>query len=268
MSSLHLVASAAWGTLRTRAGTGKDHSGFLVNMTDALLEPDANDRVDTLLGAPSPDPGGQQDLLEPAFGSGRVALTIKRTLDLVIAGVGVVVLSPVAALIALAIHRASSGPVMFRQTRVGRHGVRFSMLKFRTMVDGAEETRPELESRNESDGIFKLKDDPRLTGVGRLLRRCSLDELPQLINVLRGEMSLVGPRPLVPEEDARIQGPHRARLLMKPGMTGPWQALGPVRPPLREMVVIDCLYVENWSLWADLKILLRTFRHVLLLRGV
>lgn len=240
---------------------------FLVNMTDALLEPDANDRVDTLFGAPSPDPGGPRELLEPAFGSGRAALA-KRTLDLVIAATGLVVLSPLGALIALAIRLASPGPVMFRQTRVGRHGVSFSMLKFRTMFDHAEEGRPALEGRNESSGIFKLKDDPRLTGVGRLLRRCSLDELPQLVNVLRGEMSLVGPRPLVPEEDERIQGPHRGRLLVRPGMTGPWQALGPVRPPLREMIVIDCLYVANWSLWMDLKILLQTFRHVLLLRGV
>jgi len=237
-------------------------------MTDALLEPDANDRVDTLFGAPSADPGGQQDLLEPAFGSRRAALAAKRTLDLVIAGVGLVVLSPVAALIAVAIRRASSGPAIFRQTRVGRDGEPFSMLKFRTMIDRAEEARAGLEGRNESSGIFKLKDDPRLTGIGRLLRRCSLDELPQLVNVLRGEMSLVGPRPLVPEEDERIQGPHRGRLLVRPGMTGPWQALGPVRPPLREMIVIDCLYVANWSLWMDLKILLQTFRHVLLLRGV
>src|SRR5205807_8993106 len=162
---------------------------------------------------------------------------------------------------ALAIKLGSLVPVIFRQPRVGRDGRTFQMIKFRSMFDGAEAQRQALESLNESDGIFKLSRDPRVTTVGRLLRRTSLDELPQLINVLRGDMSLVGPRPLVTEEDRRVAGRHRRRLHLSPGMTGPWQVLGPERPPLSEMVKLDYLYGANWSLWSDLKILLRTVAH-------
>jgi lipopolysaccharide/colanic/teichoic acid biosynthesis glycosyltransferase len=124
-----------------------------------------------------------------------------------------------------------------------------------------------LRERNEQEGLFKIADDPRVTRVGRILRRTSLDELTQLFNVVRGEMSLVGPRPLVPEEDRQIQGWHRRRLHLTPGMTGPWQVLGSSRIPMREMVTIDYLYVANWSLWGDFKILLRTVPHVVLRRG-
>jgi lipopolysaccharide/colanic/teichoic acid biosynthesis glycosyltransferase len=142
------------------------------------------------------------------------------------------------------------------------------MIKFRSMVDGAEQVREQLEDLNESNGLFKLTRDPRVTRVGRLLRGRSLDELPQLINVLRGEMSLVGPRPLVLDEDALVEGWHRNRLLLTPGMTGPWQVLSPPRPPLAEMVKVDYLYAVNWSLWNDVKILLRTLRHIVGRRGV
>src|SRR6202142_2757328 len=114
----------------------------------------------------------------------------------------------------------------------------------------------------------KLRHDPRITRVGRLLRKTSLDELPQIWNIVRGEMSLVGPRPLVLDEDRRIEGWHRRRLELTPGMTGPWHILGPARVPLREMVAIDYLYVANWSLWTDVKILLRTIPHVLQKRGL
>ena len=116
--------------------------------------------------------------------------------------------------------------------------------------------------------MFKLSDDPRVTRVGRFLRRTSIDELPQLLNVLRGDMSLVGPRPLVVDEDRLVSGRHRDRLQFAPGMTGPWQVLGPKRPPLAEMVKTDYLYAANWSLWTDIKILVRTFSHVLALRGL
>ena len=177
-------------------------------------------------------------------------------------------LAPFWALVALAIKLDSSGPVLFRQARVGQDGRSFRMVKFRSMVDGAEGERQALEPRNESDGLFKLSDDPRVTRVGRRLRALSLDELPQLINVLRGEMSLVGPRPLVLDEDALVEGWHRDRLQLPPGMTGPWQVLGPRRPPLQEMVKVDYLYAATWSLWNDIKILLRTFGHVLARRGV
>ena len=136
------------------------------------------------------------------------------------------------------------------------------------MYDGAEAAKPGLLELNEADGLFKIADDPRVTPVGRVLRRMSLDELPQLVNVLRGEMSLVGPRPLVAEEDSLVQGWLRRRLDVTPGMTGVWQVLGSARIPLHEMVKLDYLYRTNWSLWLDLKILLRTVPYVLARRGL
>jgi lipopolysaccharide/colanic/teichoic acid biosynthesis glycosyltransferase len=142
------------------------------------------------------------------------------------------------------------------------------MVKFRSMFDGAEAQRAALQALNETDGVFKLSSDPRVTRVGRFLRSASLDELPQLLNVLRGDMSLVGPRPLIVDEDRLIEGQLRSRLSLAPGMTGPWQVLGPARPPLSEMVKTDYLYAANWSLWNDVKILLRTFAHVTARRGV
>ncbi len=194
----------------------------------------------------------------------RSSAAFKRVFDLVGASVGLLAVSPLLAVIAVAIKLDSRGPVFFRQQRVGRHGHRFQMLKFRTMVPDAEALKDGLRDRNEAqEGLFKIAEDPRVTRVGRLLRRSALDELPQLWNIVRGEMSLVGPRPLVLDEDQRIAGWHRRRLELMPGMTGPWQILGPARVPLREMVAIDYLYVANWSLWSDIKILLRTIPHVL-----
>jgi lipopolysaccharide/colanic/teichoic acid biosynthesis glycosyltransferase len=175
--------------------------------------------------------------------------------------------SPLMAAIAIAIKLDSPGPVLFRQTRIGRGGRAFSMFKFRSMYDRADELKDQLRHRNEADGLFKIADDPRITKVGKLLRRSSLDELPQLLNVVAGRMSLVGPRPLVPEEDREIRGWHRRRLELTPGMTGPWQVLGSARIPLREMVTIDYLYVANWGLWGDIKILLRTVGAVFARRG-
>jgi exopolysaccharide biosynthesis polyprenyl glycosylphosphotransferase len=202
------------------------------------------------------------------FGLSRSSLLIKRGFDGAGAAFCLLLLAPLFIVIALAIRLTSPGPVFFRQTRMGRHGRPFQMLKFRSMVDGAEAQRAALAHLNETDGLFKISADPRVTPVGRLLRRTSLDELPQLINVLTGEMSLVGPRPLVLEEDSLVEGRHRGRLHLVPGITGPWQLLGPVRVPLREMVVIDYLYGANWSLWTDVKILLRTCGHVLRRGGV
>lgn len=203
------------------------------------------------------------------FGLTTSSQAIKRGMDEIAAFAGLILLSPLFALIAVAIKRTSPGPVFFRQQRVGKDGELFEVLKFRTMVDGAEARRDDLLHRNEAaDGFFKISDDPRITGVGRLLRRTSLDELPQLINVWRGEMSLVGPRPLIPEEDRRIEGRHRRRLHLKPGMTGQWQVFGSSKIPLREMVTIDYLYVANWSLWGDIKILCRTVLYMLARRGL
>jgi exopolysaccharide biosynthesis polyprenyl glycosylphosphotransferase len=202
------------------------------------------------------------------FGLSRSSKAIKRATDVVISALACIFLAPLFALIALAIRLDSPGPIFFRQTRVGRGDACFEMLKFRSMVVGAEDMRAPLLSLNESDGVFKLRQDPRVTRVGRLLRATSLDELPQLINVLRGDMSLVGPRPLILEEDGFIEGHYRGRLELAPGITGPWQLFGPTRVPLREMVKMDYLYGANWSLWADVKVLLRTIAYVLARRGM
>jgi exopolysaccharide biosynthesis polyprenyl glycosylphosphotransferase len=201
------------------------------------------------------------------FGLSPVARMVKRAFDIVGSALGLVFLSPVLLGIAAAVKITSIGPVLFRQSRVGRDGHPFEMLKFRTMHDGADERKAELSELNEADGLFKIADDPRITAVGSFLRKTSLDELPQLYNVLRGQMSLVGPRPLVVDEDQRIQGWYRRRLSLTPGMTGDWQVFGAARIPLREMATIDYLYVSNWSLWADVKILLRTIPFVVARRG-
>lgn len=187
------------------------------------------------------------------------ALAAKRTLDLVGAAVLLVALAPLLAAIGILIKLASPGPVVFRQVRTGFHGRRFGMYKFRTMVPGAEELRDQVAHLNQRDGpVFKIADDPRLTRVGRFLRRTSLDELPQLLNVLRGEMSLVGPRPLPVYEASRIKGAQRRRLAMRPGLTGLWQVSGRDSVDFDRWMELDLLYVDHWSIGLDLRILLRT----------
>lgn len=203
------------------------------------------------------------------FGLSRSSAWIKRGLDIVLAALGLILLAPLFLLVALAIKLDSHGPVFYRGWRIGRNGKPFRMFKFRSMVVDAEDLKPTLEEFNVAgDGIFKVVNDPRITRVGAAIRKLSIDELPQLFNVFRGEMSLVGPRPLVPNEDERIDGPFRRRLRLVPGITGPWQILGPTRAPLTEMVGIDYLYGANWSLWLDLKILLRTIGHVVRRKGL
>jgi exopolysaccharide biosynthesis polyprenyl glycosylphosphotransferase len=202
------------------------------------------------------------------YGLTKSSRFLKRALDVSGSLAGLTLVAPLLVAIGIAVRLTSRGPVLFRQARVGKGGHTFNLLKFRTMYEDAEERKHELLDRNEADGLFKIADDPRVTPVGRLLRRCSLDELPQLVNVLRGEMSLVGPRPLVVEEDSRIQGWLRRRLDVTPGMTGIWQVLGSARVPLHEMVKLDYLYRANWSLWLDIKILLRTVPFVLARRGL
>jgi exopolysaccharide biosynthesis polyprenyl glycosylphosphotransferase len=199
----------------------------------------------------------------------RSSSAVKRAFDLIGASLGLLAIAPLMIAIAIAIKLDSRGPVFFRQPRVGRHGRHLQMLKFRTMVDGADAMKEGLRAQNEAqDGLFKIAEDPRITRVGKILRRSALDELPQIFNILAGDMSIVGPRPLVIDEDQCIGGWHRRRLELKPGMTGPWQILGPARVPLREMGAIDYLYVANWSLWGDVKIMLRTVPHVLGRRGL
>jgi exopolysaccharide biosynthesis polyprenyl glycosylphosphotransferase len=201
------------------------------------------------------------------FGLSAPARLGKRAFDIAVAAGGLLVLAPIVAAVALAVRLDSKGPIFFRQVRVGRHGRRFHMLKFRSMVADAEQRKAALADQNETEGFFKITDDPRITRVGRLLRKTSLDEIPQFFNVLAGHMSIVGPRPLVVDEDERIVGLDRSRLHLTPGMTGPWQVLGSSRIPMSEMVSLDYLYVTNWSLWLDVKLLLRTFPHVIARRG-
>ncbi len=201
----------------------------------------------------------------------RSSAALKRTFDLVSASIMLAAAAPLMLAFAVLIKLDSKGPVIFRQQRVGRYGRRFYIFKFRTMVADAEAVKDSLREHSDvDDGLFKLANDPRVTRVGKLLRKTALDELPQLVNILRGEMSMVGPRPLVVDEDSQVQGWDRRRLELTPGMTGHWQILGhgALRVPLSEMVAIDYLYVANWSLWNDIKILLRTVPHVLARRGV
>jgi exopolysaccharide biosynthesis polyprenyl glycosylphosphotransferase len=196
------------------------------------------------------------------FGLSRSSHLLKRAFDILATSIGLLAVAPIIALLALAIRLDSKGPIFFRQVRVGRDGRQFRIFKFRSMGVSAEAEKDRLRMLNEvGDGMFKITHDPRVTRVGAFLRKTSLDELPQLFNVLRGEMSLVGPRPLVTDEDAQVLGLDRSRLHLTPGMTGPWQVLG-ARVPMQEMVGIDYLYVSTWSLWADVKLLVRTLRHV------
>ncbi|HEY5187000.1 MAG TPA: sugar transferase [Actinomycetes bacterium] len=183
---------------------------------------------------------------------------VKGTLDWVVALFGLVLLSPLLLAAGLAVRLGSPGPALFRQVRVGREGRLFRVCKLRTMYVDAEQRLESLRTANEADGLlFKIKDDPRITPVGRLLRRTSVDELPQLLNVLRGQMSLVGPRPLPVQGDAFV-GPEQRRHLVKPGITGLWQVSGRAEQSWEDAVRLDLYYVENWSLSMDLVILLRT----------
>jgi exopolysaccharide biosynthesis polyprenyl glycosylphosphotransferase len=213
------------------------------------------------------DVGGQLVLGVRGFGLSRSSRFLKRAFDLLLAGLAVVLLAPFLLLVALLIKASSSGPVLFRQTRIGRHGNEFEMLKFRTMVEGADARKHELLERNEAAPLFKIAGDPRATKVGRLLRGYSLDELPQLFNVLGGDMSLVGPRPLIPEEDRMFKGWQRRRYHVAPGITGPWQIQGSSRVPVADMLTLDYLYCANWSLWLDLKIMARTLPYMLARRS-
>ena len=202
-----------------------------------------------------------------------LGLWVKRAVDVVGALVGLMLLWPVMLAIALLIRLDSPGPALFRQVRRGHRGRPFRMLKFRTMVAGAERRLGDLESCNESAGgvLFKLRHDPRVTRLGRFLRRSSLDELPQLINVLKGEMSLVGPRPLQLRDSERLwdadpQG-YTRRLEVLPGLTGPWQVGGRSDLDYEQMVRLDVDYVANWSLGRDLRIIGKTVLAVLIRRG-
>jgi exopolysaccharide biosynthesis polyprenyl glycosylphosphotransferase len=195
-------------------------------------------------------------------------MIFKRAMDVLISFAGLVLLFPFFLLVALVIRLDSPGPVLFRQIRVGKGEQLFGCYKFRSMYVGAEEEQEKLQDQNEADGpIFKIRNDPRITPVGRFLRRTSIDELPQLLNVLMGHMSLVGPRPAPPSEVQRYQPWHRQRLEVAPGITGLWQVSGRSRLTFDEMVLLDLYYVENWSPILDFEILVRTVPKVILGEG-
>jgi exopolysaccharide biosynthesis polyprenyl glycosylphosphotransferase len=198
----------------------------------------------------------------------RTHLFLKRSFDVVVAGLTLLLTLPIMLIAAVAIKLDSRGPVFFRQVRVGQHGAHFEMFKLRTMVQDAEAMRSELDGLNESSGpLFKMRSDPRITRVGRFLRKTSIDELPQLWNVIRGEMSLVGPRPALPSETALWTADLRDRLRVLPGITGMWQVSGRSEADFELYRRLDLFYVDNWSLTHDLKIMLKTVAVVLARRG-
>jgi len=193
---------------------------------------------------------------------------VKRATDIALSSIGIVLLSPLLIFFAVLVKATSPGPVLFPHERVGLDGRTFSMLKFRSMIEDADELFPQLEPLSEAEGhLFKIKDDPRITPLGRFMRRFSIDELPQLFNVFLGQMSLVGPRPPLPREVAKYSPWHKKRLRVRPGITGPWQVSGRSLLPFEDMVRLDIYYIENWSLWLDIKLLMRTVPVVLLGKG-
>jgi exopolysaccharide biosynthesis polyprenyl glycosylphosphotransferase len=194
---------------------------------------------------------------------------VKRLGDMAAATVGLVFSAPLFPIIAAAIKFSSKGSVLYSQERCGLNGRRFTLHKFRTMYEGSDRKLDEVAHLNEVNGpAFKARHDPRITPVGRLLRRLSLDELPQLYNVLRGDMSLVGPRPPLPEEVERYERWQRRRLSMKPGITGLWQVSGRTElDDFNRWIALDLAYIDQWSLWLDFRILLKTIPAVLSARG-
>jgi exopolysaccharide biosynthesis polyprenyl glycosylphosphotransferase len=232
-----------------------------------------SDDVDLIVASSLVDVAGDRTTIRPVDGLpmlhvehptlGGARRVVKTIFDRVGAAALLILLAPLIAVIALAIRVDSPGPVLFRQTRVGRDGREFTIVKFRSMVVDAAARLVELRQRNDCDGVlFKMREDPRVTRVGRWLRRYSVDELPQLFNVLFGQMSLVGPRPPLLEEVAAYPDDLRRRLVVRPGMTGLWQVSGRANLPWEEAVRLDLRYVENWTLSLDLVILLRTVRAV------
>ena len=237
-------------------------SGVKVNIVPRLFEVvSSRALVDDVEGIPLLDVGHVE--------LSRFSMAVKRGFDLVVGAVLCIFILPVMGVVAIVIKLDSRGPVFYRQERMGRGGTVFRIFKFRSMYVGADEARLELaEKQNDYDGpMFKLKDDPRITGVGGALRRWSIDELPQILNVMKGDMSLVGPRPLWVEEAKQCRGWTQKRLDITPGITGLWQVLGRTNIPFDEMVKLDYMYVTSWSLSWDIKLMLQTVPAVLNKRG-
>lgn len=196
------------------------------------------------------------------------SLAIKRFVDVLLALLGLIVLSPVLAIIALAIKLTSEGPIIYKSKRIGKDQKPFYMYKFRTMIPNAEQLRDELcKKENMNSQLFKLKHDHRITPLGHFLRKYSLDEFPQLLNVIRGEMSLVGPRPYIPQESILFTPPYTVRFMVTPGITGPWQVGGRSDLSFQQLCELELTYVQNWNLWNDWLLLLKTIPSVLLKRG-
>ncbi len=261
ISTIVIAGSAAGGETLQQIDSALDGADVTVRVSPGL-----------------PNLGASRVVLEPVDGMALFSLRrqrfsrrqrlLKRALDVVAASILLTITLPFIVVAAVLVRVTSSGPVLFRQRRVGAHGHLFTLYKFRTMVQDAEEQRSILQADNEADGLlFKMRDDPRVTRVGRVLRRFSLDELPQLWNVLRGEMSMVGPRPALPEEVERYDEQRRARLRVKPGLTGLWQVNGRHDLVFEDYVRYDLFYVANWSLTMDLYILAKTIPAVLGARG-
>lgn len=184
---------------------------------------------------------------------------VKRLIDIIGALSGIIVLSPLLLIVALLIKRETKGPIFFHQIRIGLNGKKFKMYKFRSMIVNAEELLDKLKNKNEmSEPMFKMKNDPRVTRIGKFLRRTSIDELPQLFNVLKGEMSLVGPRPNLPREVKKFNEYHKLKLLVKPGLTCYWQVMGRSSIDFEQWIELDIKYLEKRSIWVDLKLIFET----------
>ena len=189
----------------------------------------------------------------------RVYEIFKRIIDIIGAGLGLILLSPIIAIVACAVKVTSKGPIFFSQKRVGKNGELFEMYKFRSMVVNAEELKEDLEEQNEMSGpMFKIKDDPRVTKVGKFIRKTSIDELPQLWNILKGDMSLVGPRPSLPKEVEQFDNWMFKRLSVRPGLTCYWQVSGRNNIDFEDWMKLDCRYVDERNLWIDIKLIFKT----------
>jgi exopolysaccharide biosynthesis polyprenyl glycosylphosphotransferase len=197
----------------------------------------------------------------------RSSRALKRVMDVAVAAVLLILTAPLMAAVAIAVRLSSQGPAIYSQERIGRRGHPFRLYKFRTMVQDAADQAEKLKAESAHPAWLLLDSDPRVTRLGRLLRRCAIDELPQLWNTLRGDMSLVGPRPMTPDVHEHMEGWHLQRLDLTPGITGPWQVLGRTAIPFEEMLKLDYLYVTNWSLWQDVRLLFRTLPAIVRGRG-
>lgn len=195
-------------------------------------------------------------------------LVIKRIMDVILASAGLIAISPVLVLIGLAVRITSPGPVIYKSKRIGKNQKPFYMYKFRTMIPNAEQLRDTLcKQENLNAQLFKIKEDYRVTPIGRFLRKYSLDEFPQLLNVIRGEMSLVGPRPYIPQESVLFKTPYTARFSVMPGITGPWQVGGRSDLSFQQLCELELSYVQSWNLWTDALLLFKTVPSVLLKKG-